>query len=175
MCQTLGQDWGPSSNHRDRSWGTSSAFGCRLWLTSLHIGFKGHVDIKANNDSLSLAQQRPCHLHRQLPACYRDFVPEPPRPLPPLEVQKNTDSSNLSGPLHASPPTCPLIDVPLLPSHPKIKTQINNFGLFWLYNEDLLPTNDPDMDNWLDEAGLSALWQGNSNWPNEKATNPFCP
>jgi len=67
------------------------------------------------------------------------------------------------------------MDVPLLPSRPKIKTQIDDFGLFRLYNEDSLPTNDPNMDNWLDEAGLSALQQRNSNRLNEKATNPFYP
>ena len=126
---------------------------------------------------MSLAQRRPRRLNRRLPARYRDFVPEPPRPLPPLEAGKNTDSSNLSGPLHASPPTCPVpvMDVPLLPSRPKIKTQINDFGLFRLYDEDSLPTNDPDTDNWLDEAGLSAPQQRNSNRLNEKATNPFYP
>ena len=45
---------------------------------------KVHAELESNNDSLPLAQWRPCHVC-QLPACYRDFIPELPKPLPPVE------------------------------------------------------------------------------------------
>ena len=125
-----------------------------------------------------MAQQRPCHLHRRLPACYRDLIPEPPRPLPPSTVAQENPGEieplNLSCLLNASPPPHP---VPLLPSCPKIKTQLNTFGLFQLYDKDSLPLHDPDIDNLLDGA-LSAPCKSNSIKLNKGimgANNPYYP
>ena len=76
--------------------------------------------------------------------------------------------------LNASPPPHP---VPLLPSCPKIKTQLNTFGLFQLYDKDSLPLHDPDIDNLLDGA-LSAPCKSNSIKLNKGimgANNPYYP
>ena len=132
---------------------------------------KAQVELQSNDDSLPLAQQRPCHLHHQLPACYRDLISEPPRLLPPSTVaQENPgkiESLNLSCLLNAwSPPHLVLS----LPSRPKIKTQLNTFSLFWLYDEDSLPLHNPDTDNLLDGA-LSALCKSNSIKLNEGITD----
>ena len=150
--------------------------GCYWCLTHWN---KARVKLQSNDDSLPLAQQRPSCLHHWLPACYRDFIPEPPRPLPPsMEAWKNpgeVEPSDLFHPLDASPPSCPAPDVPSLPSCPKIKTQLNSFGLFWLYNEDSLPIYDPDTKDLSGEA-LSSLHEGNSIKFNKGitgASNPF--
>jgi len=84
--------------------------------------------------------------------------------------------SHLSRPPSALPPS-PVPHLPLIPSCPKIKTQPNSFGLFWLYDEDSLPINDPDMENSLDEAGPFVMCENSSKF-NEgitDASNPFYP
>ena len=108
-------------------------------------------------------------------------MPEPPRLLPPsMEAWKNpgeVEPSDLFHPLDALPPSCPAPDVPLLPSRPRIKTQLNSFGLFQLYDEDSVPIHDPDTNDLLGEA-LSSLQVGNSITFNEGimgASNPFYP
>ncbi|KIM51112.1 hypothetical protein SCLCIDRAFT_144010, partial [Scleroderma citrinum Foug A] len=116
-----------------------------------------------------------------LPACYRDFLPEPPKPLPPTEARKNPreiEPLNLSRPLNELAP-CEASHVPSPPLCPKFKTQLNSFSLFRLYDEDSLPIIDPDTDNSLDEAGLSAPCNcDTSSQPMETITtggNPFYP
>ena len=147
-------------------------------IDAFYIGIKAHVEVESN-DSLPLAQWRPCHLNCRLPAHYRDYLREPPRPLPPAEARGNLDDVrplNLSHPPSASPPY-PVPHLPLLPSRPKIKTQPNSFGLFWLYDEDSLPINDPDTENLLDEAGPFVTGETSSklNKGITDANNPFYP
>ena len=135
---------------------------------------------KVHDDSLPLVQRRPRHLHHRLPARYRDCLPEPPRPLPPVKARENPgklDPSNLS----CSPDASAAYEaphVPSLPSHPKIKTQLNSFGLFRLYNKDSLPIIDPDTDNSFGEVGLSVPHEDNFTRPVETilhVSNPFHP
>ena len=147
-------------------------------IDAFYIGIKAHVEVESN-DSLPLAQWRPRRLNCRLPARYRDYLPEPPRPLPPVEAWGNLDEvrpSNLSHPLSASPPY-PVPHLASLPSRPKIKTQPNSFGLFRLYNEDSLPINDPDTENLLDEAGPFVTGKSSSklNKGITDANNPFYP
>ena len=144
---------------------------------AFYIWIKAHVDLESN-DSLSLAQWRPHHLNCRLPACYWDIVPEPPRPLAPMEAQGNLGKvglSHLSCPPSALTPPAP--HLPLFPSCPKIKTQPNSFGLFRLYDEDSLPINNPDTENSLDEAGPFVTHKNSSKFNKgiTDASNPFYP
>ena len=142
---------------------------------------KDHIEPQPSDDSLPLAQQRPRHLHQRLPACYRDFLPEPPRPLPPMEAWENPREIkplNLSHlPNELAP--CEASHVPSPPLRPKFKTQLNSFGLFWLYDEDSLPIIDPDTNNSLDKAGLSAPCNRDTSSQSMETittgSNPFYP
>ena len=65
-----------------------------------------------------------------------------------------------------------------VPSRSQVKTQLNNFSLFWLYDEGSLPINDPDTEESLDTTGFSSMpWENFTNgskdttWP----SNPFYP
>ncbi|KIJ62523.1 hypothetical protein HYDPIDRAFT_168929 [Hydnomerulius pinastri MD-312] len=108
---------------------------------------------QSNDDGLSLAQRRPRRLNRRLPTRFRDFVPEPHMPLPPAEVQANSDHVELADPPHppssSVPPPLPPAHAP---SHQKIKTQLNSFGLFRLYDANSLPTHDPDTNDPSDDV-----------------------
>ena len=135
---------------------------------------------KVYNDSLPLAQRRPRRLHCWLPARYRDCLPEPPMLFSPVEAWENPgelDPSNLS----CSPDASAAYEAPhvlSLPSCQKIKTQLNSFGLFRLYNKDSLPIIDPDTDNSFGKAGLSVPCKDNFTRPVETilhGSNPCHP
>ena len=132
------------------------------------------------DDSLPLAQRRSRRLHRRLPARYKDFIPEPPRPLPPVNARGSLAEAE---PLNPSrPPThesapCEALHTPSPPPRPKIKTQLNSFGLFRLYDEDSLPINDPDMATSGDEVDAPVL-RNNISQPLEivaSGGDPFYP
>ena len=108
-----------------------------------------------------------------------DCVPKPPRPLPPAEARENLGEvgpSNVSRPPSSSPP-CPVLHSSPFPSHPKIKTQPNSFGLFHLYDEGSLPNYDPETENLLDEAGPFLACESSSrlNKGITDPSNPFHP
>ena len=136
---------------------------------------KVHVELESNDDSLPLAQWRP-HRICQLPACYRDFIPEPPRLLPPAESQGNLGEVE---PLNLCLPNTSLPSLATqVPSRLKIKIQLNSFGLFQLYDEGSLPIDNPDADELSEMMGLSSLHQPNFTngskgitWP----SNPLYP
>ena len=142
---------------------------------ALHALYKAHVELESNNDSLPLAQQRP-HRIPQLPEHYRDLLPEPPRPLPPVEVRGNLGSV---GPLNSCLPNAPLpSSAAHVSSHLKIKSQLNSFGLFLLYDEGSLPIDDPDVDESSKMTGSSSLHQGTLTNGSKGITwlsNPFYP
>lgn len=136
---------------------------------------KACVELESNHDSLPLAQRRP-RRPRRLPARYRDLVPEPPRPLPPAEAQGNLGEV---GPSNSCLPNASLPSpATSVSSRPKIKTQLNNFGLFRLYDTDSLPINDPDTDHLSGTTGLSSLRQENFTDGSKgiaRPSNPFYP
>ena len=153
-----------AEGHETLIGGTQADRVCEQYLTNTVIDgpcthyTKVHAELKSNDDSLPLAQQRPHRIH-QLPACYRDFIPEPPRLLPPAEFQGNlgeVEPLNFCL-LNASLPSL----ATQVPSRPKIKTQLNSFSLFWLYDKGSLPIDDPDADELLKMTGLSSLHQPN--------------
>ena len=152
----------------------------RLIANALIHWNKVHIEPQDCDDSLPLAQRRSRRLHRRLPAHYKDFIPEPPRPLPPVNAQgclAEAEPLNPSRPsTHESAPS-ETLHVPSPPPHPKIKTQLNSFGLFRLYDEDSLPINDPGMATSLDEVDAPAL-RNNISQPLEIVANggdPFYP
>ena len=86
-------------------------------------------------------------------------------------------------PLNLSPPSthesvpCEDLRVPSPLPRQKIKTQLNSFGLFRLYDKDSLPINDPDMATSLDEVDAPAL-HNNISQPLEivaSGDDPFYP
>ena len=142
---------------------------------ALHALYKAHVELESNNDSLPLAQQRPCRIP-QLPECYRDLLPEPPRLLPPVEVQGNLGGVGLLN-------SC-LLNAPLpssaahVLSHPKVKFQLNSFSVFRLYDEGSLPIDNPDADELSKTTGSFSLHQGTLTNGSKGVTwlsNPFYP
>ena len=136
---------------------------------------KAHVEPESNHDSLPLAQRRPRRVCR-LPARFRDFIPEPPRPLPPVEgpgILGEVEPLNSCRP-NASLPS-PATHVP---SRSQVKTQLNNFSLFRLYDEGSLPINDPDTEESSDTTGFSSMPRENFTDGSKDTTrpsNPFYP
>ncbi|KAF8835853.1 hypothetical protein BDN67DRAFT_992306 [Paxillus ammoniavirescens] len=74
-----------------------------------------------------------------------NMLPEPPMPLPPPDQEFDHASPQLPQSLELIPPSPELITPP--PSIPRpchgFKTQANSFGLFRLYDEETVPSHDP--------------------------------
>ncbi|KAF8834972.1 hypothetical protein BDN67DRAFT_992549 [Paxillus ammoniavirescens] len=100
-------------------------------------------EVVEDND-LPLAQRRSRHLNRRLPLHFHNQLPEPPLPLPPVELQTQCS--------HPPPSTTSTHTSPVIAGfqnvHSSLRrvftTQRNNFGLFCLYQAESLPTHDPD-------------------------------
>ena len=81
------------------------------------------------------------------------MLPEPYMPLPPPELRQLHGEGTRVPELAATSASNDVPDVPqhLLPSR-TFKSQVNSYSLFWLYNHDTLPINDPE-----DTSGSTVL------------------
>ncbi|KIJ60703.1 hypothetical protein HYDPIDRAFT_98197, partial [Hydnomerulius pinastri MD-312] len=117
------------------------------------------------DDNLPLAQHQPRRLNRQLPLRFRNQLPEPPLPLPPVESRERDQPSP------SSTPTCA---PPLIASFQLFTTQRNKFGLYQLYRAESLPTHDPDDPSDV-ECSSEAPIHSSSEHAQSNADNPFHP
>ena len=128
----------------------------------------GNPEAEANSTSLPLSLHRTRWTTR-LPEHYRDMLPKPYMPLPPSEFGQSDGeaphvhelpSTSVSNDFQAATATAPPSRI--------FKSQANSYGLFWLYNHDTLPANDPE-----DTSGSADCMSINSDadpfhpYPNE--------
>ena len=76
----------------------------------------------------SVAEQRTCHLNRQLPKRYRDIEPEPPASLPPPSSQSECPEVDLG--ISRSPAQQSSMQVHASPTRRILKSVPNAFGLY---------------------------------------------
>ncbi|KAF8833568.1 hypothetical protein BDN67DRAFT_992818 [Paxillus ammoniavirescens] len=97
------------------------------------------------DDDAPLSLRRTRQSNQQLPLRFRDMLPEPPMPLPPPDQEFDHGSPQLPQSLELIPPSPELITPPLSIPRPchGFKTQVNSFGLFHLYDEETVPSHDP--------------------------------
>lgn len=108
---------------------------------------------------LLLVQHRPCWQNRQLPLWFRDCLPEAPMPLPPPVVPQ-ADPTSGSQPVSLAR-VC----------FWKFKSQMNKFGLYWLYCTVSLPSHDPDDPHSISQPHPDPIVGHDSGGPQ----NPYHP
>ena len=105
-----------------------------------------NVESDAKSTSLPLSLCRTRQTNCRLPKRYRDMLPEPHMPLPPLECRESDGERTQAPELTNIPASSDLQGRTLhspLPSR-TFKSQVNSYGLFWLYDYDTVPENDPE-------------------------------
>jgi len=120
-----------------------------MWLIPLEPS-----ETVQTEDDAPLAVRRSWRTNHQLPKRFRDMLPEPPLPLPPqdadllLEVNALQVNSSPSMTLNVpSPQADPTAQSARPPSNlcAVLTTQKNSFGLFHVYDEELIPNaNNPE-------------------------------
>ncbi|KAF8834345.1 hypothetical protein BDN67DRAFT_992684 [Paxillus ammoniavirescens] len=103
-----------------------------------------------------------------------DMLPEPPMPLPPPDQEFDHGSPQLPQSLELIPPSPELITPP--PSIPRprhgFKTQANSFGLFCLYDEETVPSHDPQNCSGTEDPLLPTRFVFGAN---QNIDHPFYP
>ena len=110
---------------------------------------QGSQEILQADDSLPLSLWRACWPNRQLLQQFRDMLPKFPLPLPPPQVLQVIICTPPTPP---APPSvslpCPELSAQQECAQPQVchmfRTQLNLFGLFWVYNSKTFPVHDPE-------------------------------
>lgn len=103
----------------------------------------------ADNQPPSLAQERLRRPNRRLPLRFRDTLPENLPSLPPPEIFSkpkiaSKDDTNVPSSSSQATPSASLKQFLYTSVRKSLRTQINKFGLFRVYNTDSPPRHDPE-------------------------------
>ncbi|KAG1796117.1 hypothetical protein EV424DRAFT_1334223, partial [Suillus variegatus] len=115
----------------------------KLAGSTLNLRTIAHKSLHVVDDPRSLAERRPRHINRRLPARFRDILPQPP----PIIEPALPPTADLSPTSETSEPlSCALCFFRTLPSV---------FGLSRRYHSDRLPTHDPEELTTLENLTLT--------------------
>ena len=117
------------------------------------VSVESDADLTSLLLSLCRTRWTTCHLLQW----YRDMLPKPYMPLPPPELGQLHGEGTHVRELAATSVSNDVQDAPqhLSPSK-TFKSQANSYSLFWLYNHDTLPINDPeDTSGSTDHIGIN--------------------